>query len=222
MSESKNFIKFTAISGFFSVITTLGIHLLFPDVPTDFEERAAIFQDGIYILNRWWVIIHCILVLIAMWGFFLTQFRKSIGFTGLGFIFFVVFAVVEIIRQMFVLFYLNGLRAKYLTETDIVIKSLYKYDLTTFSMFSNSFFGMFILAFGLANFFYGLSLWTEKGFGKILSWMLIIWGLGSFLALANEFLANESIADFLRFYNYSYQPLMRGLLAWWILKKAKN
>jgi hypothetical protein len=218
--ESKKFLKFTAICGFLSVITTLGIHLVFADVPTDFEERAAVFQNGTYILNHWWIIIHCLLVLVAMWGFFLTQFRKSLGFSGMGFLFFVVFAVVEIIRQMFVLFYLNGLRAKYLAEPDMAVKALYKYDLTTFSMFSNSFFGMFILAFGLANLFYGLSLYKDKGFGKILSWMLIIWALFNFMALANEFMAYEPISNFLGIYNYTYQPFIRGLMAWWVWKKA--
>ncbi|HMS70866.1 MAG TPA: hypothetical protein PKD18_22115 [Saprospiraceae bacterium] len=140
----------------------------------------------------------------------------------MGFLFFVIFAAVEIIRQMFVLFYLNGLRARYIEESDAAMKTLLKYDLNNFSSFSNSFFGMFILAFGLANLFYGLSLWIEKGFGKILSWMLIIWGLCTFIALANEFLANQSISNFIGHFNHTYQPMMRGLLAWWVWTNVKN
>jgi hypothetical protein len=160
------------------------------------------------------------LALVAMWGFFLINYRKSIGFTGIGFVFYSVFAVVEIIRQMFVLFYLNGLRIKYVNEIDLTIKSLLKHDLSTFSLFSNGFFGTFILAFGLGNLCYGLSLWSEKGFGKVLSWMLILWSFGSFLALGNEFFQNQSVGKFIGNYNFIYQPLMRGLLAWWVWKQA--
>jgi|JI10StandDraft_1071094.scaffolds.fasta_scaffold511490_2 hypothetical protein len=222
MKISKNFIRFAAICGFLTVFTTLGIHLFFSAAPTDFEARALLFRDSAYLFNRWWVIVHCLLVLVAMWGFFLVQYRKSIGFTGLGFLFFCVFAIAEIARQMFVLFYLNGLRAKYINETDTTIKALLKYDLSNFSIFSNSLFGLFILAFGLGNLCYGLSLWTEKGFGKILSWMLILWSLGSFTALANEFWANTTISKIIETYNYVYQPLMRLLLAWWVMKTVNR
>jgi hypothetical protein len=222
MIISKDFLRFTAICGFLTVLTTLGVHLFFAAPPTDFEARALLFKDSTYIFNRWWIIIHCLLALVAMWGFFLIQYRKSIAFAGLGFLFFGVFAITEIARQMFVLFYLNGLRTRYIAETDATIKSLLKYDLTTFSTFSTSFFGLFVLAFGLGNLCYGWSLWREKGFGKILSWMLIVWSLGSFTALANEFIANATIAKFIETYNYVYQPLMRGLLAWWVWKKSEN
>lgn len=222
MIISKNFIRFTAICGFLTVFTTLGIHLFFSATPTDFEARALLFRDSAYLLNRWWIIIHCLLVLVAMWGFFLVQYRKSIGFAGLGFLFFGVFSITEIVRQMFVLFYLNGLRAKYVNETDVTIKALLKYDLSNFSIFSNSLFGLFILAFGLGNLCYGLSLWREKGFGKILSWMLILWSLGSFTALANEFWVNATISKTIETYNYVYQPLMRMLLAWWVMKTVSQ
>lgn len=222
MTIAKNFIQFTAFCGFLTVFTTLGIHLFFSTGPTDFEARAFLFRDNTYLLNRWWIIVHCLLVLVAMWGFFLVQYCKSIGFAGLGFLFFGVFSITEIARQMFVLFYLNGLRAKYIIETDAAIKTLLKYDLSNFSVFSNSLFGLFILVFGLGNLCYGLSLWKEKGVGKILSWMLILWSLGSFTALANEFWANTTISKIIETYNYVYQPLMRGLLAWWVLKAVNR
>jgi hypothetical protein len=217
-----NFIRFTAICGFITVLTTFGIHLFFPDPPSDFEARVRLFQDTTYLANRWFVIGHCLLALVAMWGFFLVQYRRSVGFTGLGFIFFNVFAVFEIARQMFVLFYLNGLRAQYIAATDPSVQSLLKHGLTTFGLFGAGFFGVFILAFGLGNLFYGLSLWQEKGFGKWLSWLMILWSFGSFTALANEFIKSEGIEQFIGNYNFVYQPLMRGLLAWWVWQQAKQ
>jgi hypothetical protein len=216
------FLRFTAICGFVTVLTTLGIHIFFPDPPADFEARARLFQDTSYLFNRWWIIVHCLLALVAMWGFFLVQYKRSLGFAGLGLVFFGVFATVEVARQMFVLFFLNGLRARYLAEADAVVKSFLQHDLNTFSLFSASFFGLFILAFGLGNLFYGLSLWREKGVSKILSWGLILWSMASFTALANEFIESGAISLFIEKYNFIYQPLMRGFLAWWVWEGAKK
>lgn len=221
MNTPASFLKITAACGFLSIITTLGIHLFFPPVPADFESRAMLFQSSMYLFNRWWIIIHCLLVLVAMWGFYLIQRDKKQEWAGLGFLFFGVFAVVEIFRQFLVLFYLNGLRANYVAETDMTIKGLLKNDINNFTLFSVSFFGLFVFAFGLGNLCYGLSLWGEKRFGKILSWLLILWSLGSMLALSNEFLKSELLAKGIETYNYVYQPVMRGLLAWWVWVKAK-
>lgn len=221
MNTPASFLKITAACGFLSIITTLGIHLFFPPVPADFESRALLFQSSMYLFNRWWIIIHCLLVLVAMWGFYLIQRDKKQEWAGLGFLFFGVFAVVEIFRQFLVLFYLNGLRANYVSETDMTIKGLLKNDINNFALFSVSFFGLFVFAFGLGNLCYGLSLWGEKRFGKILSWLLILWSLGSMLALSNEFLKSELLAKGIETYNYVYQPVMRGLLAWWVWGKAK-
>jgi hypothetical protein len=222
MIISKNFLRFTAICGFITVVTTLGIHLFFAEPPADFEERARIFLDNNYLLNRWWIIAHCILVYVAMWGFFLVQYRKSIGFVGLGLMFYSVFMIVEVARQIFVLFYLNGLRSKYITELDLAVKTLLKHDLTTYSLFSNSFFGLFILAFGIGNLCYGLSLYKENGVAKLLSWMMIIWAVVNFLSLTNEFFGNSIIEAFIGKFNFTYQPLIRGILAYWVWDSANK
>ena len=105
----KNFTLFAAICGLLTVITTIGIHSSLFDLGTlNAAQRIRLFQHPTYLLNRAWVILHCLLVLVAMWGFFLIQFKKSPGFVGLGFIFFAVFSFTEIFRQLYVLFYING------------------------------------------------------------------------------------------------------------------
>jgi hypothetical protein len=222
MQTNTLFIRGTAIACFLTVLTTLGIHAFFPNPPSDFEARLLLYKNPIYLLNRWWVIIHCLLVLGAMWGFALVQMRKAAGFAGLGFVFFVVFAITEIARQIAVLFYLNGLRIKYLNTNDEAVKEILKISLDTFSLAGLSFFGMFVMAFGLGNLCYGLSLWREKGLGKALSYLLILWSFGSFLALGNEFWQNSHLETFIGYYNFTFQPLMRGLIAWWLWQAAKS
>jgi hypothetical protein len=220
MNTSNQFLRFASICCFITVITTLGIHIYFPEPPQDFEQRILLFQNKIYLLNRWWVIFHCLLVIISMWGIAIVKMKQSPGFTGLGFLFFAVFGIAEITRQMFVLFYLNGLREQYFLATDPAIKEIIKNTLTNAGLLGAPLFGVFILAFGLGNLCYGLSLYNEKGFGKILSVLLIIWSIGSFIALGNNFWQLSWVDDFIEKYNYTFQPLMRVLLAIWLWKRS--
>lgn len=222
MKSTRPFLHFAALCGFLTVFTTLGIHAFFPGSPADFEQRVLLFKDLLYLLNRWWVIVHCVLVLVAMWGFALVQFRKAAGFVGLGFLFFTIFAFTEIARQMLVLFYLNGLRAAYVAAETPVLKENLRFELDHFGLINLSLFGIFILAFGLGNLCYGLSLYAEKGLGKVLSWLLMFWSIGSFLALGNEFWQKPNLNNFIHYYNMIFQPFIRALVAWWLWQKAKD
>jgi len=220
MSISPKFLRFASICCSITVITTLGIHLYFKDPPEDFEQRILLFRNRAYLVNRWWVIAHCLLVIVSMWGFALIQFKKAPGFTGLGFLFFAVFGIAEITRQMYVLYYLNELREQYSLTADLVVKQGLKQSITSAGLLAAPLFGVFIFSFGLGNLCYGLSLFDQRGFDRLLSLLLIIWSLGNFLALANSFLESAVLGSFIEKYSFTYQPLIRLLIAWWLWKKA--
>ncbi len=220
MNTEKSTIQFAAICGCFSVVTTLGIHLGFPEFSSSFNERLLLFENSIYLLNRWWVIVHCLLVIVSMWGFYLVQRRKAHGLSGLGFLFFAVFGITEIARQLFVLFYLNGLRTKYLNTESLELREMLKLDIENFDLIGNSLFGLFILAFALGNLFYGLSLLSEMGWTKILGVLMVIWSLGNFTTLAIEFLPNRTLGWVIELYSYTFQPLLRGLISVWLWEMA--
>ena len=216
----KSFIRFASVCCLLTVVTTLGIHAFFPDPPSGFEERILLFRDKIYLLNRWWVIAHCLLVIVSMWGFALLQMKKAPGFTGLGFLYFAVFAIIEITRQMFVLFYMNELRQQYFFATDPAIKEGLKITLSNAGLLTAPLFSVFILTFGLGNLCYGLSLSWNQGFDKILSVLLIIWSVGTFTAFGNNFWKLPAIDQFIEKYNFIYQPFMRALIGLWLWKKS--
>src|SRR5215212_1928361 len=169
MNSSASFLRIASICCFLSVITTLGIHVGFPDPPTDFEQRVLLFRNSVYITNCWWIIFHCLLVAFSMWGICLVLLRVSPGFAGIGFLFFAVFSIAEITRQMYVLFYVNGLREQYVLAIDPAMKQIIKNTLSSAGLLLYPLFGVFILAFALGNFFYGISLSRQKGFSKIVS-----------------------------------------------------
>jgi hypothetical protein len=200
----------------------LGIHLYFPDPPADFDQRVLLYKDSTYLLNRWWVIIHCLLVIISMWGVAVVQMKKSPGFTGLGFLLMAVFGIAEITRQLFVLFYVNELRGQYDVAIDPTTKEILRNNLTNAVFLTVPLFALFVLSFAFGNLFYGLSLYPGKGFTRNLSILLIIWAVGTFLAFGNSIWRVGGINKFIEHYNYIYQPLVRGLLAVWLWKEASK
>jgi hypothetical protein len=219
-NDGIGFTRVAAVACLVSVVTTIGIHAFFRFEGLTFEQRLLLYQDNSYLLNRWWVILHCLLVIIAMAGMRIILAKKTKGFSDLGFIFFVVFGITEIFRQLLVLFYLNGLRRQYLSAVDEASRSLIANHLDNFGLISLSLFGLFILSFGLGNFFYGMGMIRSVRFDRIVGYLLLFWSLGTFLALANELNEIPWLSMALPVFNLYYQPFMRLLLAVWLWRSA--
>ncbi|MEW7290128.1 hypothetical protein [Aquimarina sp. 2304DJ70-9] len=166
--------------------------------------------------------VHCLFVLIAMLGFLLIQFKKSRGFTILGFVFFTVFSFTEIFRQMFVFFYLNNLRRSYLEADDLAMREMIQLNMDHAGLIGYALFGLFIVAFALGNICYGLSLLGSNRMDRALAYLLLIWGIGNLAAFGNEFWKSESVGQFIEYFSIIYQPIMRALVGLWMLHKFKK
>ena len=117
---------------------------------------------------------------------------------------------------------MNELRGQYASAIDPVTKEVLKNNLINAVFITAPLFSLFILSFGLGNLFYGLSLYPDKGFTRILAVLLIIWAAGTFLAFGNSIWRVEGINKFIEHHNYVYQPLVRGLLGVWLWKKFSS
>lgn len=219
------FTKIAAIASFLTVITTLGIHAFFPNFSPEFDNRLLLYKNPIYTLNRWWIIVHCVLVLLAMWGLFEVYKTKHPSWLGFGLVFYAVFAIAEILRQFLILFYLNGLRIKYLNSANEGVKTMLKLDIENFTLLGDSLFGLFIFAFGLGNLCFGLVLFKENKLAKILGAMLIFWSIMNFTALILEFYPSEISGKIIGLLSLSFQPYVRlfiGIVLWkWANSKNK-
>ncbi len=121
---------------------------------------------------------------------------------------------------MYVLMYINSLRQQYFVATDSTVKEVLKNALSTAGLQTAPLFGVFVLAFGLGNLFYGLAMFKTGGFTRLLSVLLILWATANFLALGNEFWNFSSLSSILEKFSYTYQPLARLLIATWLWQKA--
>jgi hypothetical protein len=221
--QSKRFLLVAIVCCLLSVITTIGIHSnLFDLGELSFDERIRLFENSTYIANKFWVIAHCLLVLIAMLGFLLIQYKKSPGFTIAGFVFFTVFSFTEIFRQMLVFFYLNNLRRSYIETNDPAVQELIKINIDHTGLIGYALFGLFIMSFAMGNICYGISLLGSSKVDRVLAYLLLIWGFGNLTAFGNEFWNSESVGQFVEYFSVIYQPIMRALVGLWMIHKYKQ
>jgi hypothetical protein len=222
-TQYQRFLLVAIVCCLLSVITTLGIHSnLFDLGELSFDERIRLFENSKYIANRFWVIVHCLFVLIAMLGFLLIQFKKSPGFTILGFIFFAVFSFTEIFRQMLVFFYLNNQRRSYIETNDAAVQEIIQVNMDHAGLIGYALFGLFIVTFALGTICYGISLLGSTKVDRILAYLLLIWGFGNLIAFGNEFWNSESLGQFVEYFSIIYQPIMRVLVGLWMIHKFKQ
>ena len=222
-TQYKRFLLVAIVCCLLSVITTLGIHSnLFTLGELSFDERIRLFQNSKYIANRFWVIVHCLFVLISMLGFLLIQFKKSPGFSILGFVFFATFSFTEIFRQMFILFYLNNLRRSYIETNNDAVREMIQINMDHAGLIGYALFGLFIVTFALGNISYGISLFNNIKIDLILAYLILIWGFGNLTAFGNEFWNSKSLGHTIEYFSIIYQPIMRIVVGLWMIHKFKQ
>lgn len=217
----RNFVTFSAVCCLITAITTIAIHN-FPYEELSFYQRTLLYKSLNYKIQKSIIIAHCLLVLFAMLGFYMVQKTKSYALTLLGFLFFTVFAMTEIIRQVLCLFYLNGLRESYVKTNSSTEQQVLEVAIGNFNHLNYSLYTIFIIAFGLACLCYGLSLIRSNHLviDKWIGWLLTLWSIASFMAFANVFIKNSGMGLFVEILNNYFQPIIRILLAIWLWKKA--
>ncbi len=205
-----------AVFGLISVITTLGVHLIVIPVNT-FEESVHLFDNTTYLFSKGLIIFHCLAVFMAMGGVFVALNTPHNLNARLGLISFSIFSWTEITRMVMALTYLRHLRQSYLEQTESLLKSAVRLDIENFNYIGEGLFVIFMLGFALGNLFYGLELIQQTGLGKVVGYLLVIWSITGFMGAMTAFYPVEGLDDFFKIYNVSYQPIVRGLTAYWLI-----
>ncbi len=218
----RSFIFFSVVCCLLTALSTIVIHS-FPHVEMSFEERIMLYKSSTYISQKLVIIVHCLLVIVSMLGFAIIKKQSSFPIVKLGFLFYVIFAVTEIVRQVLCLFYLNGLRKQYVTS-NLAEKEILKISIDNFNHINFSLYTIFIIAFGIATLCYGLSLIKTKKLiiDRWLGTLLMLWSLGTFIAFINVFIQNSGVSIFVNVLNNYFQPTIRIVLAIWLFKKYRE
>jgi hypothetical protein len=220
MSKSA-FLRFAGIAAFLTAITTLAIHFIGFQVDNP-EDRLLLASNPSYILHKWMIIVHCLLVILSMFGVATILKVRNAGLAALGALFFSVFGIAETSRMLGVLAYLNPLRITYLESGDEAIRQILQLQMDSFDLSANVLFLLFILSFALGNLFFGLGLMGTKGADFWMGMGFLLWAMLTFLALGNDFLGNEILERVVELNNKFYQPAMRGFIGWWLWTRSSR
>jgi hypothetical protein len=204
--------KTGAACAFLCVITTIGIHSFF-EGPNTFEEALQVYKTPMYIFSKWWVIFHCLFVIVSMYCVTKTTALKNKPFVGLAFTFYVGFGFFEIFRMTLVLNYLSMLRDQYVATADEGVKNILRVTMDSFNGTGSALFASFVICFLLGNFFLGLSFPTRGRFNKVLKFSLLFWSLMSVIFVTNEYLKFSFLESFFNYFNLIFQPAIRLALA---------
>lgn len=212
-------LRFGAIAAVLSVITTIGIHSFFKG-PASFEEGLQIYKSANYIAGKWWVILHCIIVLTTVFAVSQSPEMKDVPLIRLAVIFYGGFALFEITRMTLVLNYFSTLRDQYLAA-DESMRPVIRVSLDSFSGISGALFAAFSICFCLGNFFLGFS-FLRAGSHAVLSVMFLLWSAMTVIYLTNDYVRNEWLETFFGYFNLVYQPIARFALAWYLFVQLRK
>lgn len=221
MPSKKYAARLGATFGFISVITTLGVHLI-PIPASNFDEAVLLYQNTTYLFSRWWIIFHCIAVFISMTGVYMVITSSTNIHARLGLMSFGVFSWAEITRMLLSLTYLASLRRSFVEETDPLVKTILKTDIVNFSQAGNGLFAVFMLGFALGNLFYGIELLKGKGLSRVIGVLLICWFCTGILGLYELFSPSVYRSEFFEIYSITFQPIVRGLTAYWLVRNGSR
>ncbi len=219
--SEKSYIYVAAICALLTGFTTIAIHQI--NIPqVSFEERVQLYKSSAYLWLNWIILFHCLLVLISMLGMALVIAKISRPIAILGFLLFALFVFTEWERTLGTLWHINGLRKRYVTETDISALQFLKYEIQHRLYQSNVHFLLFTVGFTLGNACYGLALVNGKRFDNWLGGGLLVWACCTSMAFTDDFYQAKWMSSIIDACNKYYQPLIRFAICFWLFQKARE
>ncbi len=211
----------SAVCAFLSVVTTIGIHS-FLKGPSSFEEGLLVYKTGYYIFSKYWVIFHCVFVVISIYGLshYLNEAKRPIA--NLGFTFYAAFGFFEITRMCMVLHYLSQLRDQYIGTNDEVLKQIIRLSIDNINGIGNTLFVAFTISIILGNLFVGLACLSYQKSIHYLGLCFIIWAVLLTVSLTNEYLNVNWINQFMGYVSILFQPFIRAFLGFILIKLSKE
>ncbi len=223
----ETFLKATAICSFLGALTTtLLIFLPNPEAP-DFETRASLYNNALYLSKLWILFIHPQVNILAAFGIAYLLFKKYPLHIVFGTLFLLVWAYTEMSQQSLLIDTLNQIwRPGYIKADNEVSKNMFTTLIKAASGISDSKYFLVIYGFGVGSFLYGLAFVRENGLGKWIGISLIFIGILSLSSFLRYYLGLNSLNGIVNWsyeWIYSYlQPLVRIAIGIWILKEIKK
>jgi hypothetical protein len=219
--NGKRYLMFSAICALITAFTTIAIHNI--HVPAaNFEERVLLYKNSLFLLLNWIIMFHCLMVLFSMLGVALVIEKQSRALAILGFLFFSLFVFSEWQRTLNSLWHINGLRRQYTATVDENTLQFLRFEIQNRLSQSNVYFLLFTIEFSLGNGCNGFAMIKNKGLDRFLGVALLIWFCCTSCAFIDDFFPAKWLGTIVDACNKYYQPVIRLVIAYWLLQKARQ
>ena len=216
---SVGFIKVASICALLTALTTLAVHWL-PELWKDaatFQAQLQLRNNPIYMGRSWVVLAHCILVVVSMAAIPLLLSGTARLVAMFGFASYVMFAFVEMLRTSLSIFAINRTwRSGYEATSDELRRAAFRNAIDLFSGVNDALFFLFILAFTMGLFCYGVALLPSNGIDQRIGLLFLVWGLLTLPPLIGTIVGNDALAAPFGWVGLYFLPLARLLIGIWL------
>ncbi len=225
MTPSRSLLRTAALCAFLSALTTLAVHLL-PGLWADartFEAQLDLRNNAVYMGRLWLVLVHCLLVVISMYGARALAPNGHAALPDLGLLAFVVFACTEILRTSLVLFTVNrGWRAAYVAAADAATRERARSLIEGFSGINGALFFIFYTAFLLGTLCYGFTFWRASGWTRGIGWLFLVWGALGLPMLIDTIAGTEVLSPYFGWVGRYFIAPARALVGVWLWRAGAS
>lgn len=230
MESSKNqvnLLRITAICSFLGALTTILLIFLPDPVAGDFESRAALYQNRLYLTKLWILFIHPQVNILASLGIAYLLFKKYPWQIIIGTLFLSIWAYTEMAQQSLMIDALNQIwRPGYLQAENETLKSEFSTLIKVAHGLSDSKYFLVIYGFGIGSLLYGVAFTGEFGLGRWIGFALIFIGILSLASFGRYYLEMNFLNGIVNWtYRWIYpllQPLVRIGIGIWILAASRK
>ena len=219
MRFSRQFFWFAAACSFGSALTTLAVHVLpvlWADATT-FEQQVELRLNPIYMAQRWTVLVHCLLVVVSMFGVGVALIGRSTALATLGFLSFFTFGITEIFRTSLSIFAVNRIwRGGYGTAEDDRTRQMIRDVFTSYAGINDALFFVFYTAFVIGLICYGFALVPTPGFDRLLGGLFLLWALVNLPVFIDTVAGGQALGRYFEWVGPYYQPLARICIGLWL------
>jgi hypothetical protein len=223
MTISKGFFRFAAICALVTALTTIVVHAV-PNLYAQYDtfiKRVDLRNNWIYITRFWFVLLHCVFVVVSMYAVGIRRLRAAPVLLPLGFLSFVVFAYTEWLRTTLAIFALNRTwRSAYAAANEESVKQFTEAFINAFAGFNDAFFYIFFTFFLIGCACYGFAYIHLSGSERKIGWLFILWAATGVPAWIDEVLLTNLSAYF-AWMGWYFQCIARVIIGIWLWKTAK-
>ena len=225
MIFSRRFFWFAAACAFGSALTTLAVHVLpalWADATT-FDQQVELRLNPIYMAQRWAVLVHCLLVIVSMFGVGVALIDRSAALATLGFLSFFVFGFTEIFRTSLSIFAVNRTwRSGYAAAGDDGTRQMFRDLFTAYTGINDALFFVFYTAFVIGLLCYGFALLRTPGFDRIMGGLFLLWALVNVPVFIDTVTASQSLGRYFEWVGPYFQPLARICIGVWLWRYSSR